>query len=80
MTFTLVLWHEQVPEINQLPEKTRRILTISLENLKEYSFPGSLGDKEKFVLKGGVPSIACIFPVVKQSFMILIRKKASNCP
>ncbi len=53
MTFTLVLWHELVPEINRLPEKTRRILKNALENLKEDPFPGSLGDKEKLVLKGG---------------------------
>ena len=54
MTFSLVLWHELSEEINRLPKKTRRIIKTALERLEEDPFPGSQGDKEKLVLKGGV--------------------------
>lgn len=54
MTFSLVLWHELSDEINRLPEKTRRIIKTALKKLEKDPFPGSPGDKEKLVLRGGV--------------------------
>ena len=54
MTFSLKLWHELSDEINRLPEKTRRIIKSALKRLEEDPFPGTQGDKEKLVLKGGV--------------------------
>ena len=54
MTFSLILWHELSDEINRLPGKTRRIIKTALKRLEEDPFPGSKGDKEKLVLKGGV--------------------------
>jgi len=40
-------------EINNLPEKTRRIIKAALKRLEEDPFPGNQGDKEKLVLRGG---------------------------
>jgi len=54
LTFSLVLWHELSDEINRLPEKSRRIIKAALKRLPEEPFPGSHGDKEKLVLRGGV--------------------------
>jgi mRNA-degrading endonuclease RelE of RelBE toxin-antitoxin system len=54
LTFSLVLWHELGDEINRLPGKIRRVIKPALERLEEDPFPGSKGDKEKLVLKGGV--------------------------
>ena len=54
MTFSLVLWHELSDEINRLPDKTRRIIKNALKRLEEDPFPGSQGDKEKLILRGGV--------------------------
>ena len=54
MTVTLILWHELSDEINRLPEKTRLIIKTALKRLEEDPFPGSQGDKEKLVLRGGV--------------------------
>lgn len=54
MTFTLILWHELADEINNLPEKTRRIIKAALKRLEEDPFPRNQGDKEKLVLRGGV--------------------------
>jgi mRNA interferase RelE/StbE len=54
LTFSLVLWHELADEINRLPDKTRRIIKTALKRLEEDPFPGSRGDKEKLVLRGGV--------------------------
>ena len=54
MTFSLVLWYELADEINRQPGKIRRIIKPALERLKEDPFPGSKGDKDKLVLKGGV--------------------------
>ena len=54
MTFSLILWHELSDEINRLPGKTRRIIKTALKRLEEDPFPGSKGDKEKLVLKGGI--------------------------
>jgi len=49
-----VLWHELADEVNRLPEKTRRIIKTALKRLEEDPFPGSRGDKERLVLRGGV--------------------------
>jgi len=54
LTFSLVLWHELADEINRLPDKTRRIIKTALKRLEEDPFPGSKGDKEKLVLRGGL--------------------------
>jgi mRNA-degrading endonuclease RelE of RelBE toxin-antitoxin system len=54
LTFSLILWHELSDEINHLPEKTRWIIKTALKRLEEDPFPGTQGDKEKLVLKGGV--------------------------
>ncbi|MFY9801184.1 MAG: hypothetical protein WAK10_08045 [Methanoregula sp.] len=54
MTFSLILWHELSDEINRLPEKTRRIIKTALKRLEKDPFPGSQGDKEKLVLRGGI--------------------------
>jgi mRNA interferase RelE/StbE len=49
-----MLWHELSDEINRLPQKTRRIITAGLKRLEEDPFPGTMGDKEKLVLRGGI--------------------------
>lgn len=49
-----MFWHELSDEINRLPEKTRRIIKTALKRLEKDPFPGSQGDKEKLVLRGGV--------------------------
>ena len=54
MTFSLVVWHDTADAINHLPDKTRRIIRMALMLLAEDPFPGSHGDKEKLVLKGGI--------------------------
>jgi mRNA interferase RelE/StbE len=54
LTFSLILWHELADEINRQPGKIRRIIKPALERLKEDPFPGSKGDKENQVFKGGV--------------------------
>jgi mRNA-degrading endonuclease RelE of RelBE toxin-antitoxin system len=53
LTFSLILWHELSDEINCLPDKTRRIIKTALKRLEKDPFPGSHGDKEKLVLRGG---------------------------
>jgi mRNA-degrading endonuclease RelE of RelBE toxin-antitoxin system len=53
LRFSLILWHELSYEINRLPDKTRRIIKTALKRLEEDPFPGSHGDKEKLVLRGG---------------------------
>jgi mRNA-degrading endonuclease RelE of RelBE toxin-antitoxin system len=54
LTFSLILWNELADEINRLPGKIRRLIKPALERLEEDPFPGSKGDKENQVLKGGV--------------------------
>jgi mRNA-degrading endonuclease RelE of RelBE toxin-antitoxin system len=54
LTFSLILWHTLCDEINRLPIKTRRIIKTALKRLEADPFPGSQGDKEKLVLKGGI--------------------------
>lgn len=54
MTFSLVVWHETADAVGHLPEKTRRIVVSALRRLADDPFPGSHGDKEKIVLKGGI--------------------------
>ena len=77
MTFSLVLWHELSDEINRLPEKTRRIIKSALKRLEEDPFPGSKGDKEKLVLKGGVIIYRLPIPEGIPFFMRSIRMKNS---
>lgn len=36
-----------------VPEKSRRIIRNALQGLCENPFPGSVGDKERLVLRGG---------------------------
>ena len=45
--------HELSDDINRLPEKTRRIRKTALKRLEEDPFPGSQGEAEKLVLRGG---------------------------
>lgn len=54
MTFSLIVWHETAEAIDHLPEKTRRIIRAALLRLRKDPFPGSHGDKEKLILKGGI--------------------------
>ena len=54
MTFSVVLWDELAEEINRLPGKIRRVIKPALKRLEDDPFPGSKGDKENKVLKGGV--------------------------
>ncbi|MEN6442397.1 MAG: hypothetical protein ABFC71_01415 [Methanoregula sp.] len=54
MTFSRMPWHELANEINRLPVKTRRIIKTALKRLEEDPFPGSQGNKEKLVLRGGI--------------------------
>jgi mRNA-degrading endonuclease RelE of RelBE toxin-antitoxin system len=54
LTFKLVLWHGLSDDINRLPDKTRRIIKTALDRLEQEPYPGTHGDKEKIVLKGGV--------------------------
>ena len=54
MSFTLILWRELSDEINCLPDKTRRIIKAALKRLEEDPYPGSQGDKEKLILRGGI--------------------------
>ena len=39
--------------IGSVPEKSRRIIRNALQGLCENPFPGSSGDKERLVLRGG---------------------------
>jgi mRNA interferase RelE/StbE len=54
LTFELILWHELSDEINRLPQKTRRIIRAGLKRLEEEPLPGTKGDKEKLILRGGI--------------------------
>ncbi len=54
MTFKLILWQGLSDDINRLPDKTRRIIKTALDRLEQEPYPGTRGDKEKMVLKGGV--------------------------
>ena len=47
MSFRVVVKQKLIEAINELPEKTRRILFSALENLETNPWPGSGGDKEK---------------------------------
>jgi mRNA-degrading endonuclease RelE of RelBE toxin-antitoxin system len=40
-------------DINDLPEKSRRIIRIALQGLEVDPFPGTRGDKEKITMRGG---------------------------
>jgi mRNA interferase RelE/StbE len=50
---TLLLWHEFPPEINRLPEKSRRIIKNALARLEKDPFPGKEGDKEEIMVREG---------------------------
>jgi mRNA-degrading endonuclease RelE of RelBE toxin-antitoxin system len=54
LTFSVIVWHETADAIRHLPDKTRRIIRAALLRLAEDPYPGSHGDKEKLLLKGGV--------------------------
>lgn len=43
-----------VEAINELPEKTRRIIHDALRTLEENPYPGTGGDKEKLQLEDGM--------------------------
>lgn len=48
-----MLWHELSDEISRLPQKTRHIIKTARKRLEVDPFPGTSGDKEKLVLRGG---------------------------
>lgn len=82
MTFSLVLWHELADEINRLPDKTRRIIKTALKRLEEDPFPGSKGDKEKLVLRGGMiiyrlhisHSYTAFYEINKEEKLIIVQE------
>ena len=47
MIFQVVVKQKVIEAINELPEKTRRILFHALTNLEKNPWPGTGGDKEK---------------------------------
>ncbi|MFA5347029.1 MAG: hypothetical protein WC294_02745 [Methanoregula sp.] len=53
MTFEVRVRKTADAYIRDLPEKSRRIIKNILTGLGENPFPGSGGDKEKLVLRGG---------------------------
>ncbi len=82
MTFKLVLWHELSDDINCLPDKTRRIIKIALERLEKDPYPGTHGDKEKLVLKGGgviyrlhiSRSYTAFYDIEKEKKMVIVQE------
>lgn len=53
MTYEVQIRNKVSEEVNCLPEKSRRIIKAALEQLKNDPYPGTNGDKEKIVLRGG---------------------------
>jgi mRNA interferase RelE/StbE len=53
LTFDVKVHNTADAFIGTAPEKSRRIIKSALKGLEENPFPGSGGDKEKFVLGGG---------------------------
>ncbi|MDD5024765.1 MAG: hypothetical protein WC406_07160 [Methanoregula sp.] len=53
MKFTVKLRDTVSQDINNLPEKSRRIIRIALQGLEVDPFPGTRGDKEKITMRGG---------------------------
>lgn len=54
MIFKVVIKKRLTAEINELPQKTRRIISEALKNLEVNPWPGPPGDKEKLQLEEGV--------------------------
>ncbi len=54
MTYRVCIKRHLVESINELPEKTRRIIHDALMTLEENPYPGIGGDKEKLQLKEGI--------------------------
>mgnify|MGYP001063677932 FL=1 len=77
-----MLWHELADEINRLPDKTRRIIKTDLNRLEEDQFPGSKGDKEKLVLRGGMiiyrlhisRSYTAFYEINKEEKLIIVQE------
>ncbi|MFA4850533.1 MAG: hypothetical protein WC626_12470 [Methanoregula sp.] len=82
MTFSLILWHELSDEINRLPDKSRRIIRTALKRLEEDPFPGSQGDKEKLVLRGGIViyrlhisrSYTAFYEIDKEAKLVIVQE------
>lgn len=53
MTFEVKVRNTADAFIGSVPEKSRRIIRNALQGLCENPFPGSGGDKERLVLRGG---------------------------
>ena len=53
MTYTVKVRNTAAAFIASVPEKSRRIIKNALEGLEENPFPGTGGDKESLVLRGG---------------------------
>ena len=54
MKFEILVKQKSVDSINELPEKTRRILFHSLKNLELNPWPGTGSDKEKLHLENKI--------------------------
>ncbi len=53
MTYEIQLRNKVSEKVNSLPEKSRRIIKAALKQLENDPYPGTKGDKEKIVLRGG---------------------------
>jgi mRNA-degrading endonuclease RelE of RelBE toxin-antitoxin system len=53
LTFLVKVRNTATHFINSVPEKSQRIITTALLGLEENPFPGSGGNKERMVMKGG---------------------------
>jgi mRNA interferase RelE/StbE len=53
LTFEVKVRNTVGPFLASVPEKSRRIILVSLRNLAENPFPGSGGDKEKITTRRG---------------------------
>jgi mRNA interferase RelE/StbE len=82
LTFSLVLWDELGDEINRLPGKIRRTIKSALKRLEDDPFPGSKGDTEKLVLKGGViiyrlhisPRYTVFYEIDKEEKLVIVQE------
>jgi len=53
LTFAVNVRNTAATFISTVPEKSRRLITIALSGLEDNPFPGTGGDKERIVLRGG---------------------------
>jgi len=53
LSYAVQIRNKVSEEVNNLPDKSRRIIKTALEQLENDPYPGTNGDKEKIVLRGG---------------------------